>query len=81
MQSDDHRSYRADLRRLDGSSSAPISVALLPVSVVALGTPTAPVESLIGLQSGFNKLVLMLTSIRWPRPRQSLRRLLALRIQ
>jgi hypothetical protein len=81
MQSDDHRSDLPDLRSADGNYSVPTSVALLPVSVVALGTPTQPVEQVMSLQSGFNRLVRMVTSVKRPRPSQSLRRYLALRIR
>jgi hypothetical protein len=44
---------------------------LLPVSIVALGAPAGPVERLMGLQSAFSRLVVLLTSFRLPRPIRS----------
>jgi hypothetical protein len=35
---------------------------------VALGAPAGPVERLMGLQSAFSRLVVLLTSFRLPRP-------------
>jgi len=81
MRSVDDRSRGRDPAESDGAFGAPTWVALLPVSVVALGTPTQPVERLMTLQSGFDKLVLMLTRVRWPQPRPLLRGLLGFRFR
>lgn len=81
MRSDNHQSYRADASKTDGTRGAPAWVALLPVSVVALGTPTQPVESLMTLQSGLNRLMRILTGVAWPRWKPSMRQLLTLRPQ
>ena len=62
MKPQNHRSY-GDVPQ--GQAS------LLPVSVVALGAPAEPVERLMGLQSAFSRLVVLLTSFRLPRPARS----------
>lgn len=79
MPSVNHRSYRADSPKSDGAFGAPAWVPLLPWSVVAFGAPAQPVESLMTLQSGVNRLLRLLTSFELPRRRPFFRRLLALR--
>ena len=55
MHSDEYRSGGADPRKSEGAFSAPTWVALLPVSVVALGSAEQPVERLLMLQSAIAK--------------------------
>ena len=57
MRSDDHRTSRSQPLTLDATSGAADWAALLPVSVVALGTPAQPVERLLSVQSAINKVV------------------------
>jgi hypothetical protein len=44
-------------------------LSLFPVSIVALGTPEAPVERLMGVQSAISKGVELLAALRLPLPR------------
>jgi hypothetical protein len=81
MHSDDERVPRAGLPGPDSNFGATSLIALLPVSVIAPGAPAHPVERLMGLQGGFSRLVVLLTSFRWPRPRLPRRRLRALSSQ
>ena len=81
MQPGNERLLRADPSRLAGNSTPPALVTLFPVSVVAQGASTRSVERLMGLQSGVSRLVVLLTSFRWPRLRLPHQRLHARRIQ
>jgi hypothetical protein len=55
--------------------------ASFPAAIIAHGAPAQPVERLMGLQSAFSKLVVVLTSISFRRPRPSAHRLSVLRPQ
>ena len=53
----------------------PAWVGLHPVSVVTQGTPSQPVEQMMGAQSGVYRLIVALEQIRLPKVRLSIGRL------
>ena len=55
--------------------------ASFPAAIIAHGAPAQSVERLMGLQSAFSKLVVVLTSVSFRRPRPSMHRLSVLRPQ
>jgi hypothetical protein len=75
MQSPDSRSAGTDPRALDANRGLPASIALLPASVAASGSPEQPVERLLGLQSAIARSVHALASIGQSRVWPSLREL------
>jgi hypothetical protein len=81
MHSDDERFPRAGFSKNGGNSNTPTLMTLFPVSVISTGALAQPAERLMDLQSGFSRLVVLLTSFRWSRPSLPRRRPRALRIQ
>jgi hypothetical protein len=63
MTSDQHSTFAGER----SGSGLPDWAGLMPVSIVALGTPSRPVERLMGLQSATYRLVVWLGGIRLPR--------------
>jgi hypothetical protein len=64
MQLDEYPSDRTDFPQTERAFCAPAWIALLPVSVVALGSARQPIERLLGLQSAIAKGVYMVTAVR-----------------
>lgn len=62
--------------RPDSAVRTPAWPGLHPVPIVALGTPSQPVEHMLGAQSAVYRLIVMLERIRLPRKHASLRGLL-----
>ncbi len=80
MRTDDHPSLRKDPWEAEAGLGVPGPVTLIPAGVIALGTPTKPIEGLMALQSGFARLVRTLMGAGWRRERR-LHGLLAQRLQ
>jgi hypothetical protein len=63
MQSPDSRSAGTDPRAREANLGLPASMALLPASVAAFGSPEQPLERLMGLQSAIARGAHALASI------------------
>lgn len=81
MQSNENRPDGTDPARSIEAFSAPTWVALLPVSVIAVGSAEQPIERLLALQSVIAKGVHMATAVGQRRPRLRPHGLLRLRFR
>lgn len=81
MQSNEQPSRHAGFAGSDNDPIAFAAAAMFPASIIAHGAAAQPAEHLMGLQSGFSKLVSLLTNVRLPRLGSSLRQSTAPRLR
>lgn len=62
----DERIRQADERRAALGGARQVRASLFPCEIVALGASQYPVERMMGLQSGFYRLLVLLDGFRWP---------------